>query len=88
MTHITQTTVSALTVVSGSHIATAAINALHRESGVHMTSGNVTVLHRQLLPSVRIASIYFNTDISMRAVFNKTGATSLMELVNSENSRA
>jgi hypothetical protein len=85
-TQITQATVDALTTVSGADIASVSVNVLKRQSGAHIASASAEAMHRQLLPSVRIASIYFNTEnVSMREVFEKTGATSLMALVNREN---
>ena len=101
-TQITQATVDALTTVSGAdiasvnvnvlrrqsgaHIAAAEVETMRRQSGAHIAAAEVETMRRQLLPSVRIASIYFNTEnVSMREVFEKTGATSLRSLVNREN---
>ena len=85
-TQITQATVDALTTVSGADIASVSVNVLRRKSGAHIAAAEVETMRRQLLPSVRIASIYFDTEnVSMREVFEKTAATSLMTLVNRDN---
>ncbi|GIC79491.1 hypothetical protein [Moritella sp. F3] len=84
--HITEVNVDVLTRESGAHINAVNVDMLTRESGAHISAVNVDLLHMQLLPSVRIAAIYFNTgNVSLREIFDKQNSASFMALVNREN---
>lgn len=84
--HISEVNIDVLNRESGAHIAAVNVDVLTRESGAHIAAVNVDVLQMQLLPSVRIASIYFKTEnVSLREIFDKQHSTSFMALVNREN---
>lgn len=65
-------------VLSLSHVT-----VLMQSSGASIATAQIVAIKKQLLPSVRSASNYFETErVSLREVFQKTGKQSLRELVH------